>query len=276
MAVNRPIFVVGPHRSGTTLVYEKLAKHPDVGYLNRANRRLPAHPLVAHLLTRLGLAMRDKPMEAQSVWDRFRSRDDDVMGAEDATPAVSAWYRRLASRVLAARGASRFLAKYPRLSVRLAWLDAIVPDAVFLHVTRDWRAVVSSTVARKRKRDAREGGWFGVRIPGWTDLTGLPHEVVSARVYRHVTRVLERDGPTYGDRYVRVGYERLCRAPLEVFREVAESFDLGWSPRFEESLPTSLRSANFKWRQELDPAVVERIRVEDPEFYGAHEAPGPR
>ena len=39
MQVDRPIFIMGPHRSGTTLLYNILAAHPDVGYFNRANRR---------------------------------------------------------------------------------------------------------------------------------------------------------------------------------------------------------------------------------------------
>ncbi|MHC4473659.1 MAG: sulfotransferase, partial [Planctomycetota bacterium] len=54
MEADRPIFIVGPHRSGTTLLYRKLAMHPDVGYYNRADRRCPWSPLLARMLTRAG------------------------------------------------------------------------------------------------------------------------------------------------------------------------------------------------------------------------------
>ena len=61
----------------------------------------------------------------------------------------------------------RFVAKYPRLSLPVGWLDALFPDALFVHLKRDWRAVVMSTVKRERKRKAYSERWFGVRIPGW-------------------------------------------------------------------------------------------------------------
>ncbi len=59
--VDRPIFIVAPHRSGTTLLYRLLAEHPDVGFYNPANRRWRNFPRLAHLRTRLGGA--DKAVE---------------------------------------------------------------------------------------------------------------------------------------------------------------------------------------------------------------------
>ena len=270
--IDRPTFIVSPHRSGSTLLYGILGAHPDLGYYNRANRRMPQFPAVARLATRLGF--RDDPMEAQRIWDRFWDGTDDVMDASHATPEACEWYRESVARVLELRGARRFLAKYPRLSLRLAWLDAIFPDAIFLHLVRDWRAVVNSTTARIVKREQRGGGWFGVRIPGWQDpeLENQPPEVVAGRVYRYVTKALETEGPKFGDRYFRVSYEDICARPRQVVREIADRCDWPWSDEFESTVPAELRSANAKWRERLDPELIEQIRSEDPEFYARYES----
>ncbi len=83
------------------------------------------------------------------VWNRFLTRDDDFMRGADAAPEIGDWYRRVVAGVTEARGKSRFLAKLPSHSLRVGWLDAIFPDALFVVTVRDWRAVVSSTVTKR-------------------------------------------------------------------------------------------------------------------------------
>jgi len=267
--VDRPLFIVGPHRSGTTLLYELLADHPEVGYMNRFNKRLVAFPRLAHWLT--AAFGPDKPMETQPVWDRFKRRDDDVMQAADATARERQWYTRLIATVLRVRGATRFLAKYPRLSLRLPWLDALFPDAIFIHVVRDWRATVNSTVNRKVKRDKRGGGWFGVFIPGWQEMGSLSHERAAAEQYRYVTLELENAQQLFPGRVVQVHYEDLCAAPCESLRRLAERTGLSWPQAFRASLPECLESANFKWQERLDEEKIADIQATDEEFYRRFE-----
>ncbi len=269
MEIDRPIFIVGPHRSGTTLLYRTLSKHPDVAYFNLANRRFRSFPVIAHVLTRLG--MEDAPRELQRIWDRYWTGEDDVMGAQDATPEAVAWHRKMVKRVLRLRGAGRFLAKYPRLSARLDWIDAVFPGALFVHMVRDWRAVVNSTLTRRRKRDAKVGPWYGDRIPGWKEMGELPPEIVAGRQYRFLTETLEEQGPRYEGRFLTVRYAEFCRNPVETVRDIARHCGLEWCAEFEETVPLTLRSANYKWREQLDPSQVEMVRSEAPEFFARHE-----
>jgi hypothetical protein len=270
-AVDRPVFLRGPHRSGTTLVYKFLARHPDAAWFTAADRRLENAPALAHAAARLGLGA--YPHEAQRIWDRFRDRDDDVMGAADAAPKQAAWHRRRVLRVLELRGRTRFVAKYPRLSLRLDWLDAVFPGALYLHVVRDWRAVVNSTVSRRVKREGREGDleWFGVRIPGWRELDALPHPVAAGRIYRHVTLHLEKETERYGPRLRRVRYEEFCADPVAASRGIADWAGLRWTPEFEEKVRRPLKARNDKWKTGLGEKVVADIRAEDPAFYARYE-----
>ena len=270
MSIDRPIFIIGPHRSGTTLLYRILGRHPDLGYYNLANRRLVNWPTLAHLLT--GLGMPDDPREAQEIWDRFWNADDDVLTAKDATPVIAQWYRTSIKNILHLRGASRFLAKYPRLSLRLAWLEQIFPGGIYIHVIRDWRAVVHSTTARILKRRRRDGGWFGVRIPRWESMDNTVPEIIAARIYRHVTRAIEIQSSTLGERFLSVHYETLCADPIQTVRDVATHCHLRWIDSFEKLIPSKLKNANHKWPDQLDTDLVNTIYREDPDFFSHYES----
>jgi len=274
MPIDRPIFIVGPHRSGSTLLYRELVKHPDIGYLNLANRRLPFSPRLAHLLGRLRPKMTIRPMEAQRFWDRFRSRDDDVMDEGDATPRTVAWYRNRIDLLLALRGTPRFLAKYPRLSLRLPWLEAVFPDAIFLHLTRDWRAVVSSTVERMVKRKGRGGEWFGVRIPGWRDMCDVAPAVAAGHVFVAVMGQLDLQRGRLGDRCRIVRYEDLCRDPSTTVGGIADWSGLARGSGMEQALPARYESANWKWPELLSREEIETVRSQDPDLFARFEDDG--
>lgn len=269
-AIDRPIFVLGPHRSGTTLLYRILAAHPDVACFMREDHRLPTHPRLAHLWAKLARSD-GSPVEAQRIWDLRWRRPDDVMVAGDALPLDTAFYRKRVAAVLALRGRPRFAAKYPRLSLRVDWLDAIFPDALFVHMVRDWRAVLASTLVRKRKREARRGGWFGVRVPGWRELGGVSHEEAAAEQYRQTTLALERAAGRFGPRWLRVGYGDLCRDPDAEVRRLADFCALPWTPEFEAAVPRDLRSADHKWKEQLDPRTLDALRAKDPAFFSRYE-----
>ncbi len=268
MVVDRPIFIAGPHRSGTTLLYDTLTQHPDLGYFVPANRHTPNWPRLA--LLRLKLGSRDEAVEGQDVWDYFKVRDSDVMGAEDATPAVTRWYQEQMEVILAGRGATRFIAKYPRLSMRMPWVDAMFPDARYIYLRRDWRSVVHSTVVRIRKRHRRGGGWFGTFIPGWQDLQSLQPEIIAGRIYRVSVQALENDIAEFGDRVVTTSYEELCSDTEATLHKLLDHCGLRPHPEFEEKIPQDLR-ASERWKKEFDPAFIEQIRSEDPGFFAAHE-----
>lgn len=270
MEVDRPIFVVAPHRSGTTLLVDTLAQHEQVASFTRVHHRMPWWPRGAALLD--SLLRSPVPHEAQHVWDRFRRRDtDDTATAAEATEAERRFFRAMVAHAVAARGAKRFVAKYPRLSVRVGWLDALFPDALFVHLARDWRAVVLSTVKRKRKRGAYSERWFGVRIPGWRELRGRSDVEQSAAIFRHVTLELEAQRRRLGDRMVTLSYEQLCATQRSSLIALCGQLALPRSPRFESGeLPTILASFG-RWRSELDPADVAMIRATDPEFFGRYE-----
>jgi len=269
-SIDRPVFIVGPHRSGTTLLYGVMARHEHVACMVRYNQRFPAHPGIASALRTL-LRGSMKPHETQRFWDYLWQGPDDTMGADDLRPEHSKFYPRIIAGVLRQRGRTRFIAKYPRLSLRTGWLDALFPGALFLHMARDWRAVVNSTVQGRIKREKHSDRWYGMRIPGWQDMGGLAHEVAAARQFRVTTLAIEEQARRTPERFHRIGYAGLCRDIEGVMRGVAEFAGLRFSDSFRSVLPRDLKSRNDKWKTNLSQETLAAIRAEDPGFFERYE-----
>jgi len=151
------VFLIGTGRCGSTLVHEILARHEAFGFvsniednvrhlnrLGRLNRRLYRSPLGWQ--TRKG-RIRFAPSEAYAIIAREVSpiyantcRD---LTAADATPWLSARFERFFRDRIQAQAVDCFLHKYTGWP-RLGFFHAIFPEARFVHIVRDGRAVANS------------------------------------------------------------------------------------------------------------------------------------
>lgn len=234
-----PIFLVGCPRSGTSITVRLLGTHPDVANWSEAGR----------------------------LWDPVGYSDpeaDHAWGAERATSREARrlhgwceWYRQSHDK-------GRFMNKHPRNSVRIDYLDAIFPDALFVHVIRDGRAVVNSMLGQLRRKPRRAEVPMGrfCKPPGWRSLLRDDLVEQTALQWRAIVRdVLERRD-RLGKRYLEVRYEDLCASTRGVLRELFGFAGLREVPSHLASLPERLENHNARYQRELDPgqiATIERV-----------------
>jgi len=253
--IRSPIFILGCPRSGTSVLYEKLAQHPDVACISRATKKMPSSLLATRLL--LLFRRNFKPTEAENVWGRFCHGDDHALGADDATPRARRYLHAVVRTHLALFGKSRFLAKCPRNSVRVGFLDAVFPDAVFVHIVRDGRAVAYS-IARSRAKEA--GEYWGTRPPGWRKLLGMPVLEASALQWKLITEHALRSAQALPpERYVEIRYEEFTARPAETLDAIAAKCGLAWDQDRLRALVADIESRNYKWRENLSPDEVARL-----------------
>jgi len=119
-AVDRPIFVVGLGRSGTTILGKILSAHEDVAFLN----------------------------EPKAIWtlidpatdicgDYVDSGGRFFLNASDASDEKKTIAHRLFGRYVSLLREKRLVDKYPELIFRLEFVSALFDDALFVFITRN-------------------------------------------------------------------------------------------------------------------------------------------
>jgi len=149
--LDRPVFVTGLGRSGTTILGKIFSAHPQVGFLNEPKA---IWSLIAP----------DSDVCADYIESGGRFRLD----ATDATDEKAALGRRLFARYLSCTGASRLVDKYPELVFRLDFVRALFPQAKLVFITRHGRDACQSIAlwsTRKGKnleqQDEQSEDWWG-------------------------------------------------------------------------------------------------------------------
>lgn len=255
-----PIFVVGMPRSGTTLFQRVVTVHPDLCTTTRETRDFPTSVFMSRLMRLLGKT--DKPGEAGLIWDKFLSHDHDVMEAADVTEHARRFYRAMLDAHLELYDTSGFLARYPPNGLRMPYLKEIFPDAQFVHIVRDGRAVCESLI-RMRKRDVTLEDWWGSRPPSWKELERLPPmESVAHQWVEVVRRIVEAGSALPPGCYTELKYEELTGDPAGSLERFFDHCGLVHDTATTETLSSRADSQNFKWREvftDEEIGTVERV-----------------
>jgi hypothetical protein len=240
--------MIGCPRSGTSISAVLYARHPDVVQFS----------------------------EAGEVWDPRHYGDPDADHHWTAADVTDEEAARLHDRFEFARRlrrGGRLFNKHPRNSVRIEFLRIVFPDAVFIHVIRDGRAVVHSLLEMMQREPERKqvpmGGFC--KPPDWRDYLREDPVEQAALQWREIVRHIlsQRDALSGGDTrscyYLEYRYEDLCQDTRGVLAEAFAFAGLRTSPDVLARLPERLPLQNFKWRQSLNPAQIETmVRIQRP------------
>src|SRR5690606_5543850 len=155
--VEKPVHVTGLARSGTTILLELLARHPEA-----ATHRYRDFPpvLVPWMWNRfLAYAARgDAVATERAHGDRIMITPESPEAFEEAArhPEFEAFYRDHVRKLLLVRGGRRYVAKGNYNVTRLGYIRTIFPDARFVIPVRDpvWHI---ASLMRQHERFAGEG-----------------------------------------------------------------------------------------------------------------------
>jgi hypothetical protein len=247
--------MLGTGRCGSSLLCEIIARHPDVGFISNMDDRLARLRLrgrwnnaiyrrVPQALTRKG-RIRFAPSEGYRILEREVSplvvappRD---LVAEDAGPWLADPLRETFHRRATAQGRPLFLHKFTGWP-RTGLLSAALPDARFVHVVRDGRAVAASMV--------RMPWWTGVLGPdAWSwgplpasyreewEASGRSYPVLAGLQWKMLLDSYDaaRDRLP-GGRWLEVRYEDLLADPRGVVGEVSAFLGLRSDAGFDRAV----------------------------------------
>lgn len=259
LSFDRPVFIVGSPRSGTSLLFETLAQAPGLWTIGGESHSIIEGIEALH--------------PARRGWDSNR------LTAEDADPAT---VRRLAEAFRAllrdrdghpvARrpgdraSGLRLLEKTPKNSLRVPFLAAAFPDALFVYLYRDPRETLSSMLDAWRSGRfvtyPELPGWPGpawslLLVPGWRELAGRDLAEIVARQWCTATATLLDDLEAVAPgRWCVASYDRLMAEPQAEIERLCDFAGLAWDRALSAPLPLSRHTLTSpepeKWRHNAE------------------------
>ncbi|MEO1329722.1 MAG: sulfotransferase [Pseudomonadota bacterium] len=246
LADARMLFIVGPPRSGTTLLERALAAHPEIDGLGERPEIDQCAALVRRAAARAG----------------HGAARDDTLGYASLAHLTESDSRVLAERYLAsvrATGGSTeacvWIDKMPGNFRHLGLIRLLFPRATVLLMERDLRDVALSC----HQASFAAGHGFARRVER------LAHYLPQHREERRFWRAV------LGDWLRPVRYEALAEDPQTILRPIVEGLGLDWDPVClspERSGGHAVTASKFQVRQPIHARSVARWRA-----YAAHLAP---
>ncbi|MGV8941820.1 MAG: sulfotransferase [Lysobacter sp.] len=251
---DRPVFIISPPRSGSTLLFETLASADGVYTIgDESHQLIEGIPGLAPALRDYASNRLESGDATADVGDLLRNR----------------LFAALRDRLQSApnnSGPVRVLEKTPKNALRIPFLKAVFPDARFIYLHRDPRQVLGSMI------DGWESGHFQMypNLPGWTGLTwsflltpgwresiGQPLPEVVASQWEAVTQVLldDLDELDRAD-WIAVDHGRFLADPQAEVKRVCDWAGWKWGRVLDRELPLSRYTLSppdpDKWRRHAD------------------------
>lgn len=242
------VFIVGPIRSGTTLMMQWLANSGIVSYPSNLLSRFYAAPIIGAkiqlLLTDPRYNFRDELSELMSsieyssengktkgvlapnefwyFWRRFLADSErDVWSDEELelTMDVKTMVSELAGVMDVYQ--KPFVAKGMLFNYNISFLNSIFEKALFVQMKRDIVTNVASVLDARKRQLGAESAWYSFKIPEYEQLKNLdPITQVVGQVMCNDRAVSKGLQAVPDEKKIVVNYEDFCATPKDFFQEI--------------------------------------------------------
>lgn len=267
MAIEKPIFIIGSGRSGTTIFYNLLSTHPEVCWFSNFTDRFPhfkSMPLIHRILylpligtharkniiNSTGRRFNIRPTEAQRIYHEYCGFKHGVKTTEkDLCPEIETKFKVLIERHLVLTGKKRFLNKQTANTQRISLISRMFEDAYYIHIIRDGRAV-SNSLFNVRWWNNIDIWWLEQKASAWEKEGRQEIELCGLHWRRDVEEILNNK-VLFEDRYIEVRYEDFVVDVKSTMGRIVDFCELRRSKHFFDMLPGTLQNMNYKWKDNL-------------------------
>jgi hypothetical protein len=242
------ILMMGPHRSGTTLLMQWLANTGLVAYPTNLLSRFYQAPIIGAkiqlLLTDPRFNFRDELGEfvQQAEYKSENGKTKGVLAPNEfwyfwrrflAEPGRDAWTDEelklsMDARTMCAELAGMmdvfqkpFAAKGMLFNYNIPFLDSVFDKVLFVQIKRDPATNVASVLEARKRQLGNEAAWYSFKIPEYDELKGLDPVIQTAGQIYYINRAVDRGLAAVDEsRKLVVHYEDFCADPARVFEEI--------------------------------------------------------
>lgn len=247
IAIDRPIFIVGNARSGTTMLQDILCSHPEMAFFTNAMNEFPSCFCAAEFFRRLlrldvsgeryqkdGVQVgAGTPSEGNDLWRHVLKPSSDIVPGmhlfkmEDLSDSQIQAIHTMLRNALWSFGspAKRFLNKTMELRFLVSLLQELYPDCRVVHIVRDPRQCANSIVkmmrmAAEHQQRVRKNG-----AKSQSAEKTIEAKILEASRYWNSMITFMRKFKTRANHLLEVRYEDILAQPrhqIEVIREFCE------------------------------------------------------
>lgn len=227
--LKKPIFIIGCSRSGTSIFIQLFKKHKELCNWS----------------------------EAAQVFDLnyYDPKIEHQKGAENVTPFNRFRIQSLFGFKTRLMHKSRFINKHPQNSVRIEFLKEIFPDALFIHIIRDGRAVVESNYSRISLDRFRSYYPFGnfPKPKRWKEYLKLKSIEQFSYQWTDIVQEIRSAAKNRlnSKNYIEIRYEDFCQDPRGIVNLLDKWCSLDERGRSYKEIPEKLDNQNHKWDTKL-------------------------
>lgn len=272
------ICVAGNGRSGTTIFYKVLGSHPELAWVSNAVERFPGLPEVSVFSKLYPLALKMGPNARLSRFipkpaESLRSvrkcsnglfQVPHELTTQDIPAETIQSVRKYHERIITWQGRKRLALKHTGFP-RFEFWRLVFPDANFIQILRDGRAVVYSVMRVSWWKGSLDGWWWGPIPEEYMEeyeKSGRRPAVLAAigwkrllDLYEEATEALPENNPV-----TIVRYDAFTADPVSVMKYVEQFCNLPESPVFEECVSRFvIRDADTAWKKGLSREDLQHV-----------------
>jgi hypothetical protein len=250
--IKKPIFLLAPARSGTTVFYNLFTRQPDTGfpehYIDKYWNSSFMISLVPTLVKIQQIRYKQRSLPHEGVfWRKFHNYNQ-VLTENDVNKEHVKFFKKIMSTQLKAFNAKRFVARSHDFCLRIKYLNKIFPDAYYIILNRDPKAVVCSqyTLMKKDWDPIAGANTYGSTIEKFK--TNQSKLETCINYYKFYIDTMNKDLKLIKNK-CEINYEEFVKDPKHELKKLFNFVELEWNNELDKSIPKVLElKNNEKWK----------------------------
>jgi hypothetical protein len=153
-------------------------------------------------------------------------------------------------------GKPRFINKRTANTQRLRLMNRMFPEAYYVHMVRDGRAVINSYLKVDFWKDMTVW-WLGKKVSEWERDGKDPVELAAKHWRRNFEEILTNR--SLFKHYMEVRYEDFVKEPGKEIHRITDFCEISFPDNYQAIIPATLPNMNYKWKQGLTAKQIEVI-----------------